>query len=72
MKRFVLSMPDDLFLALQRRAKERGISMAAVVREAAEREVQPQQPWPKGVGKYRSGYSDTSVLASEGRVPPRE
>lgn len=71
MKRFAFSMSEELFAALQRRARERGTSVAAVLREAAEKDVLPPQPWPEGAGMFSSGYTDTSRLASEGRVPPR-
>jgi hypothetical protein len=65
MRRFVLSLPEELFLALQRRAKERKVSVAAVLRDAAEKEVCPPQPWPEGVGAFRSGDGSLSRRASE-------
>ena len=71
MKRFVLSLPEDLFLALQKRARERGTSVAAVLREAAEKDVCPPRPKPRSIGMASSGHTDTSVLAGEIRPKPR-
>jgi hypothetical protein len=65
MKRFVFSLPEDLFLALQRRARERGTSAASVVRDAIEKEVCPPQPWPAGAGMFASGHRDTARRAGE-------
>ena len=78
MKRFILSLPEELFLALQRRAEDRGVSAAAVAREAIKKEVTPPQPLPKSIGIGHSGHSDTSVLIGEeparydsSRYPPK-
>lgn len=71
MKRFILSLPEELLMALHRSARERGVSASAIAREAIEKEVCAPQPWPAGVGMFDSGCTDTSRLASEGRVPPR-
>jgi hypothetical protein len=65
MKRFILSLPEELFLALQRRAQDRGVSAAAVVRDAIQKEVAPPQPFPKGIGIGRSGLPNLGRLASE-------
>lgn len=65
MKRLAVPLSEELFSALQRRASERGVSLAEVAREAIQREVAPLQPWPKGIGMFASGHTDTSRLASD-------
>ncbi len=74
MQRLMIQAEPELVERAKRRARERGVSVAQVVREAMERELgEPtgeQQP-PLGIiGIGRSGRSDLSRLASEGVYEP--
>ena len=69
MRRFILTIPEDVLAALHRRAKERGQSAAAVARLAIEKEVSVPQPWPKGEGEFASG--DTDLARRAGDEPAR-
>lgn len=83
MERTTISLPSDLHRKLRILAAERGVSMAAIIREAVEKEMRKEpatnaseadkpykRPKPKSIGIAASGYTDTSRLASEGPVPP--
>ena len=71
MSRLIIQADDDLLERTRRRAAERGVSIAQVVRDALEVELADGRPLPRIIGKYRSGTSDSSRLASEeGYVPP--
>jgi hypothetical protein len=72
MSRLIIQADDELLERTRRRAAERGVSIAQVVRDALEAELgASQRSKPQIIGKYRSGTSDTSRLASEeGYVPP--
>ena len=68
MIRMQIQLTDEQAAALRRRANARRISMAAVVREAVDRELAAdggqQAAWARAlavVGKYRSGTTTTSV-----------
>ena len=65
MKRFILTIPEDVLTALHRKAKERGQSAAAVARGAIEREVCLPQPWPEGEGEFASGETDLGRRVGE-------
>ncbi len=52
-------------------ARERGISFAALLREAAQEKARSYRPKPKSGGVGYSGHSDTSILAGEIRPKPR-
>lgn len=60
MKRIIFSLPEELFLALQRVATEEKRSVAAVLRDAAEQKVATRRPKPKSIG---SGYSEVRDIA---------
>lgn len=46
MKRTTIMLPDDTAARLAREARRRGVSVAAVVRDAVERHVPAQPPQP--------------------------
>ena len=71
MKRTTISLPDDLLKRLRVRAAERGISMAAVVREALEEKAAEGRPKPKHLGIIDSGQRDLARRISEERPEPR-
>ena len=60
MKRIIFSLPEDLFLALQRVASEEHRSVAAVLRDAAQEKVASRRPKPKSIGV---GYSEQRDIA---------
>jgi hypothetical protein len=69
MMRTVISMPEELHLRVKALAAERGISMAAFIREAVEEKALEKRPRPH-LGIFESGYTDTAEKASEGRIRP--
>lgn len=75
MQRLMIQAEPELIQRAKRRAAERGISVAQVVREAMRHELGPGEeriPPPLtciGIGK--SGRSDLSELASEAIFEPR-
>jgi hypothetical protein len=55
----------------RRLAASRGVSLAAVIREALEEKARRPQPMPRSLGIADSGHTDTSTLAGELRPEPR-
>jgi hypothetical protein len=72
MQRLMIQAEPELVARAKRRAAERGVSVAQVVREAMERELgdEPQQPPFSMIGAFRSGRGDLSRLASEDIFEP--
>jgi predicted DNA-binding protein len=72
MQRLMIQAEPELIERAKRRATERGVSVAQVVREAIEHELgeEPQQPQFSLIGAFRSGRSDLSQLASEDIFEP--
>jgi predicted transcriptional regulator len=68
MQRTTISLPDDLRKRLRLIAAERGVSMAAVVREALEEKAERYRPMPRSAGAGASGQRDTARRA--GDEPP--
>jgi plasmid stability protein len=67
----IFQADPDLLERLRRRARERGCSVAQVVREALERELGNEgRPRPSFVGTIRSGRSDLSKRAAEDEYEP--
>jgi metal-responsive CopG/Arc/MetJ family transcriptional regulator len=71
MERTTISLPENLLKRLRMLAAERGISMAAVIREALEEKSASYRPKPRSIGLGDSGYTDTSRRAGEERAVPR-
>lgn len=71
MKRTTISLPDDLLKRLRVRAAERGISMAAVVREALEEKAVGSRPKPKSLGIIASGEGDLARRSADDIFEPR-
>ncbi len=70
MQRLMIQAEPELVERAKRRARERGVSVAQVVREAMERELgdveeEPIPPPLNCIGVISSGRSDLSQLASE-------
>jgi hypothetical protein len=72
MQRLMIQAEPELVERAKRRARERGVSVAQVVREAMERDFgdEPQQPPFTMIGAFRSGRSDLARLASEDIFEP--
>jgi hypothetical protein len=72
MRRLMIQAEPELIERTKRRASERGVSVAQVVREAIEHELgdEPQQPPFSLIGAFHSGRSDLSRLASEDIFEP--
>ena len=75
MQRLMIQADAELIEQAKRRASERGVSVAQVVREAMEHEFGPIEeeripPPLTCVGVGRSGRTDLSTLASEDVYEP--
>ena len=74
MQRLMIQADPELVERAKRRAAERGVSVAQLVREAMEHELaSPAERIPPPltcVGVFRSGRSDLSRLASEDIFEP--
>jgi hypothetical protein len=75
MQRLMIQAEPELVERVKRRARERGVSVAQVVREAMEHELgsveEEQIPPPLTcIGAFDSGRSDLSELASENVFMP--
>ena len=71
MNRTTLTLDAATRRRLRTIAAERGISMAALIREAIDGAVERQAPKPRSLGIGASGIRDTGRLASETRPEPR-
>lgn len=65
-------LPESLLTRLRRAAAERGISMAALIREAVEEKIGRERPVPRSLGIGASGVRDTARRTGEERPTPRE
>jgi hypothetical protein len=74
MQRLMIQAEPELVERAKRRAAERGVSVAQVVREAMEHELGPDEeaipPPLTCIGIGRSGRTDLSRLASEDVYEP--
>ena len=74
MQRLMIQAEPELVERAQRRARERGVSVAQVVREAMEHELgveeEPLAPPLKCIGVFASGRGDLSRRASEDEFEP--
>jgi hypothetical protein len=67
----ILTLDDETRRRLRQVAADRGISMAAVVREAIDEAIERHAPVPRSLGIGASGVADTARLAGEERPEPR-
>jgi len=65
----MIQADDELLERARRRAAERGVSIAQIVREALEKEL-GGQPAPRSFGSFESGRGDLSRRASEDDFEP--
>lgn len=68
MRRMMIQADEALLDRARRRAADRGVSVAQLVREALERELGPATPPPevRCAGVFGSGKGDLARRASEG------
>jgi len=70
-RRTTIVAPDDLLQRLRALAAERGVSLAAVIREALEEKAARHRPKPRSLGMAASGYTDTARRSGDERPEPR-
>jgi predicted transcriptional regulator len=71
MTRTTISLTPDLLRRLKTLAADRGISMAALIREALEEKTEAARPKPRSLGIAESGYRYTAEESGEMRFEPR-
>lgn len=71
MDRITLTLDQATRRRLRKLAADRGISMAALIREAVDEFVERHAPKPRSLGIGASGSPDTGRLAGEVRPEPR-
>ncbi len=71
MDRTTITLDEETRRRLRRIAAERGISMAALVREAIEVAVERHAPKPRSLGAGASGHGDTARRTGDERPEPR-
>lgn len=70
MRRTTIVAPEEVLERLRALAAERGVSLAAVIREALEEKAGRHRPKPRSLGMGASGHTDTAQRsAEEGFVP---
>jgi hypothetical protein len=71
MIRTTIMAEEETLQRLRALARERGVSLAQVVREALEQKAEEYRPKPKILGMFTSGDPGLSQKAGVGRTPPR-
>ncbi len=74
MKRAIFQAEPELLERAQRRARERGVSFAELVRSSLERELNADAPRPMPRHSlFRSGgkWPSAREVTESGRIPPR-
>jgi predicted transcriptional regulator len=71
MDRTTITLDVETRRRLRRIAAERGISMAAVIREAIDTTIERHSPKPRSLGAGASGTSDTARRTAVERPEPR-
>jgi hypothetical protein len=71
MKRIMIQADEALLERAKRRAADRGVSMAQLIREALERELGPAAPQPEVqcAGVFRSGHGSLARRAGDDYEP---
>lgn len=72
MQRTTLMLPEGLHDRLRQIAADRGVSMAAVIREALEEAAARARPVPRSLGLGASGSKDTARRTAVERPEPHE
>ena len=71
MDRTTITLEVETRARLRRIAADRGISMAALIREAIDDTIERHAPRPRSLGVGASGTSDTAREAGDRRPEPR-
>ena len=71
MDRTTITLDVETRRRLRRIAAERGISMAAVIREAIDTTIEQHSPKPRSLGAGASGTTDTARRTGDERPEPR-
>lgn len=71
MQRTTVVAPEDLLNRLRHQARDRGVSLATVIREALEAQAEKTRPVPRSLGMFDSGVSDMSQRSAQERPEPR-
>lgn len=66
MRRMIFQADEELLERVRRRAEERGVSVAQVIRDALESELAERAPPPpRSIGTINSGYGDLARRVEE-------
>ena len=71
MDRTTITLDVETRTRLRRIAADRGVSMAALIREAIDATIDQHAPRPRSLGVGASGTSDTARTTSDQRPEPR-
>lgn len=71
MDRTTITLDPETRRRLRRLAADRGISMAAVIREALDQAIERHAPTPRSLGVAASGTAGTARQTAEERPEPR-
>ena len=71
MDRTTITLEVETRMRLRQIAAERGISMAALIREAIDATIEEHAPRPRSLGVGASGVADTARRSSDERPEPR-
>jgi predicted transcriptional regulator len=71
MNRTTITLDPETRRRLRGIAADRGISMAAVIREAIDEAVERHAPKPRSIGVGASGTTDTARRSGDVRPEPR-
>ena len=71
MERTTIMADESVLDRLRRLARERGVSFAAVVREALDEKARTYQPKPLSLGSGESRPAAAARLQGSRRLPPR-
>ena len=71
MDRTTITLDVETRARLRRIAADRGVSMAALIREAIDATIEQHAPRPRSLGVGASGRADTARRAGDERPEPR-
>jgi hypothetical protein len=71
MDRTTITLEVETRMRLRRIAADRGISMAALIREAIDATIEQHAPRPRSLGVGASGVTDTAHRAGDQPAEPR-
>ena len=71
MDRTTITLDVETRTRLRRVAADRGVSMAALIREAIDATIEQHAPRPRSLGVGASGTADTARRAGDERPEPR-